>query len=79
MRQRTGVGKRALIKSEVQRRVLHVEFRIARANFARLNAEHFPVEVDALLDTLYVERQMSFQRRNLHRGRIVLAFHSKPP
>src|SRR2546428_7612961 len=61
-----------LIERQIQRRIMHVKLCVARAYFTRLDAKQFLVELDALLDTLYVEREVRLQRRHFPSH---LAFH----
>src|SRR5712691_11302609 len=70
MRQRATVAERSFVQSQVEWRILHVEFRVARPYLARLNTKHLFVELDALLNVSHVQGQVCFQR--LH---CLLAFH----
>lgn len=70
MRQRAALAERSFVQSEVEWRILHVEFRVARPHLAWLNTKHLFVELDTLLHVSHVQGQVCFQR--LH---CLLAFH----
>src|SRR5437870_12782470 len=76
MRNGSSVCGRRLIQRKIQRRTMHVKFCITRPNLAGLNAKEFLVEFDALLNVLYVKREMRLQCSHFWRR---FAFHLQPP
>ena len=61
MRQRASLVETVFIQRQIQRRILHVKLCVTGSDFTRLDAEHFLVELDTVLDIVNVERQVCLQ------------------